>query len=505
MGVGLTRKGDAMFGRGRSKFFIVLPLLVLSAALGSLLLPSIWGQPQPDQPQPNQPQQNRPDDSAASNASPKTPASQPKLGTRKRGEDWPRFLGAGIDSVSKETGINKDWRTKRPPIVWSRPLGEGYGIGVVSKGRFYQFDRFDDKARLYCLNAETGEQLWQFEYPTTYRDAYQYSGGPRCSPLVDGDNVYIYGVEGILHCVHAITGKPIWKVDVQKQFGVVQNFFGVGSNPVIVGDLVIVMAGGSPEEDQSVRADRLDSVSANGSGIVAFDKRSGEFQYKAGDELASYASLTTAKIGGKDWCLAFARGGLLGLEPKTGKVEFHLPWRDKSLESVNASTPIIIGDQVLISETYGPGTAVLNLTSGKPKVVWADSERVRERKLQTHWNTPVHHDGYVYGSSGRHTANAELRCVRLSDGKVQWSVPDLTRSSLLKVDGHFVCLCEDGTLILIEINHTRFKPVGLLSLKDENGDPMLKYPCWAAPILSHGLLYVRGQDRLVCLELIEAE
>ncbi len=145
---------------------------------------------------------------------------------------------------------------------------------------------------------------------------------------------------------------------------------------------------------------------------------------------------------------------------------------------------------------------MLNLSSGKPEVVWADSPRVRERKLQTHWNTPVHHQGYVYGSSGRHLNDAELRCVRLKDGKVQWSIPNLTRSSLLKVDGHFVCLCEEGTLILIEIDHTSFKPVGLLQLKDEQGRPLLEEPCWAAPILSHGLLYVRGKDRLVCLELI---
>ncbi len=468
-----------MFGRRLSglPFFILLPLLA-SFFSHPLLGQVVSGQ-------------------AASE-----PPNSATLGTRKTGDDWPRFLGAGIDSVSKETGINKDWRTKRPRVIWTRLLGDSYGIGVVSKGRFYQFDRFGDQARLYCLNAETGEQLWQFQYGSTYKDHYGYGGGPRCSPLVDGNRVYIYGVEGLLHCVDAISGKQVWRFDAQKQFGVIQNFFGVGSNPVIFGDLLLVMVGGSPEEDKAIPAGGFGRISANGSGLIALDKRTGKVRYKAANELASYASLKTAKIGGRDWCLAFLRGGLVGLDPNNGKVDFHFPWRDRSLESVNASTPIVVGDQVLISETYGPGTALLNLSSGKPEVVWADSPRVRERKLQTHWNTPVHHQGYVYGSSGRHLNDAELRCVRLKDGKVQWSIPNLTRSSLLKVDGHFVCLCEEGTLILIEIDHTSFKPVGLLQLKDEQGRPLLEEPCWAAPILSHGLLYVRGKDRLVCLELI---
>jgi outer membrane protein assembly factor BamB len=120
----------------------------------------------------------------------------------------------------------------------------------------------------------------------------------------------------------------------------------------------------------------------------------------------------------------------------------------------------------------------------------------------THWNTPIHVDGYVYASSGRHTQEAELRCVELATGKVQWAEPRLTRSSLLYVDGHFVCLGEDGVLRLIKVNPKQYQEVGKLVLKGASGEPLIKYPAWAAPVLSHGLLYVRGKDRLVCLELI---
>ena len=85
--------------------------------------------------------------------------------------------------------------------------------------------------------------------------------------------------------------------------------------------------------------------------------------------------------------------------------------------------------------------------------------------------------------------------MELATGKVLWSKPKLKRTSLLQVDGHFLCLSEDGTLRLLKINPKQYKEVGVMRDVDDE-------PCWAAPILSHGLLYIRGGTKLVCLELI---
>jgi outer membrane protein assembly factor BamB len=435
----------------------------------------------------------------------------PSLWTRKTGIDWPSFLGPRRVSKSPETGILTVWPKDGPKIVWQRELEIGYGIGSISKGRFFQFDRDGDNARLVCLNAETGAEIWKFEYATDYEDLYGYDNGPRCSPVVDGDRVYIFGVEGMLHCLRVEDGTPIWKVDTTADFGVVQNFFGVGSTPVIEGGLLIAMVGGSPPDSQNVPPGQLDRVDGNGSGIVAFDKMTGKVKYKITDELASYSSPLLATIDDRRWCFAFARGGLVGFEPAGGKVDFHYPWRDRSLESVNASTPVVVGNQVFISETYGPGSSLLEVRPGGSEVVWSDDPRTRQKAMQTHWNTPVYHQGYLYGSSGRHTENAELRCIEWKTGKVMWSEPGLTRTSLLYVDGHFVCLGEYGTLLLFKATPEKFDPVAEVTFESKSDTPpplgfraplLLKYPCWAAPILSHGLLYVRGSDRLVCLELI---
>jgi outer membrane protein assembly factor BamB len=431
---------------------------------------------------------------------------------KQSGSDWPCFLGPTADSKSTETGILTRWPTAGPPLVWQLELGSGYCMPTIADGRLFQFDRVEGSARLRALDRRTAKVLWTFEYPSDFTDLYGYDNGPRSSPVVSDGRVYTFGAEGMLHCLDAATGKLVWKVDTAAEFGVIQNFFGVGSTPVVEGELLLVQIGGSPEESKRVPPGRLNLVESNGTGIVAFDKKTGTVRYKIINELASYATPKLATIAGRRWCFLFARGGLVGFEPKAGKVEFEFPWRAGILESVNASDPVVKNDQVFISETYGPGSAMLRVSSGEPQVVWSDSEKRRDKSMQTHWNTAIEVDGYLYGSSGRHTENAELRCVEWSSGKVMWSEPGLTRSSLLYVDGHFVCLSEDGALRLIKVNSEKYEPVAEVVLRGAGpaerdafdfGPPrLLKYPAWAAPILSHGLLYVRGADRLVCLELI---
>jgi outer membrane protein assembly factor BamB len=454
-------------------------------------MPQLAKQPAPPDEEPAQP----------------VPDAKAELGTRKAGSDWPAFLGLARTSVSAEKGIIAPWPREGLRVVWQKPVATGYGPPAISRGRLYTFDRYGNQARLTSWRSETGEFLWKFEYPTDYDDYYGYNNGPRCCPVVDGDRVYLYGAEGMLHCVGAGDGKLIWKVDTKADFGVVQNFFGVGSAPVVEGDLLIVQVGGSPPGSGNYPSARQ---KGNGSGVVAFDKYTGKVKYQVTNELASYAVPVMATIANRRWCFVFARGGLIGMEPTTGKVDFHFDWRARNLESVNASNPVVAGDRVFMSECYGPGSAVLKVKPGGYDVLWTDADKRFQKSMQCHWNTPIFHDGYLYGCSGRHTENAELRCIELATGKVMWSQPDLTRTSLLMVDGHFVCLAEDGLLLLLKVNPHQYEEVSRWDLrragKSGNGDNdesgLLKPPCWAAPVLAHGLLYVRGGDKLICLELI---
>ncbi|MDA1178202.1 MAG: PQQ-like beta-propeller repeat protein [Planctomycetota bacterium] len=421
-------------------------------------------------------------------------------------EDWPTFLGPRADSKSTETGIKTSWPAEGPPIRWKLPLGEGYCMCSIQDGKLYQFDSQEEQARLRCLDAATAELIWTFSYHSEYNDLYSYDRGPRCAPLIDGDRLYLFGVEGMLHCLNTKDGTIVWKQDTQKEFGVIQNFFGVGSTPCLYGDLLIVMVGGSPEESKQLPPGQIDLVSGNGTGIVAFDKFTGSVQYKFSDELASYASPIIAEWDQKAHCLAFTRGGLLAFDPANGTEEFFFPWRSDKLESVNASNPVVVDREILISETYGPGGVLLRHEKGKnPQVVWSDLDKPRNKSIQTHWNTPIVHEGYVYASSGRHSGNAELRCLEWSSGKVRWSQPGFSRCSLLYVDGHLICLAEYGTLRLIKVNPERYEEVAAVELAEKSSDgksvPLLDYPAWSAPVVSGGRLYVRGKSFLICLQL----
>jgi outer membrane protein assembly factor BamB len=258
------------------------------------------------------------------------------------------------------------------------------------------------------------------------------------------------------------------------------------------------MVGGSPKGSDDVPFLEL---KPNGTALVAFDKYTGQVKWKSGDDLASYSSLTVVDLHGRRVCLAFCRGGLQGLDPATGKVLFSFPWRSNILESVNAANPVVVGPRILISETYGPGAALIEVKKNfELETVWSDLKAGRNKAMQAHWATPIHVDGYVYGCSGRHE-DAEFRCIELATGKVQWAAEDLTRTSFLRVDGHLVVLGENGVLRLVKIDPKKYAEVAKVRHGTEEA-PVIKYPAWAAPILSHGLLYVRGKDHLLCLELI---
>ena len=423
------------------------------------------------------------------------------IGTDVHALDWSGFLGPEQNSKSQEKINITPWQKTGPPVLWTKEIGTSYGAPTIANGRVYIFARHRDMARLTCLESDTGDELWQYEYPTDYEDMYGYNNGPRCCPVVDRDRVYIFGAEGELHCVSAQNGKRLWEVDTVAKFNVVQNFFGVASAPAVEGELLIVQIGGSPPGTPKDIWASNGKPKPNSSGIVAFNKHTGEVVYQIADELASYASPIFATIDGKRWGFAFLREGLVGFEPKTGKIDFHYPWRHPKIESVNASCPVVADDLVFISESYGIGSSVIQVHPGGYKVVWKDRANSRNKAMELHWNTAIHHEGYLYGSSGRHTGGADLRCVELKTGKVMWRQRVNERASLLWVNDYFIYLGEYGRLMLLKCTPQKTELVSQAVPVDKNGRQLINYPAWAAPVLADGRLYIRGKDRLVCFAL----
>ena len=415
--------------------------------------------------------------------------------------DWNDFLGPERNGKSQEKIDIVPWGQTGPPVVWHKKIGTSYGAPTIANGRLFIFARHGNMARLTCLESTTGIKHWRFEYPTDYEDMYGYNNGPRSCPVIDEDRVYIFGAQGMLHCLSVSDGSLLWKVDTAAHFNVIQNFFGTASTPVVEGDLLIAQIGGSPSGTPNDIWSSNGKPPSNGTGIVAFNKYTGEVVYQIADELASYASPIMATIDGRRWGFMFARSGLIAFEPTTGKLDFHYPWRCPKIESVNASCPVVVDDLVFISESYEIGSSVLEVYPGGYKVVWKDSPSRRNKSMRLHWNTAIHHEGYLYACSGRNSNGAEFRCVELKTGKVMWAQRVDERASLLWVDDYFIYLGEYGSLMLLKCTPEKVDIVSETVPRDENGRQFIEYPAWSGPVLSNGLLYIRGKDRLVCFNL----
>jgi outer membrane protein assembly factor BamB len=400
------------------------------------------------------------------------------------GGDWPLWLGPEQDGTSREVGWLKEWPEEGPPRLFEKSIGVGYSGIAVAGGHAILFHRGRDELLLESLQPSSGDVRWRFAYPTDYRDRYGYNGGPRCMPVVDvaldASRVLALGPKGILHAVALETGKVLWRRDLQGEFRVEQNFFGVGAAPVVEGALVFVHLGGA--ELGTGRAFALETST----GKVAWQSRT---------DGGSYAAPRVARVGGVCHLLIFHRGGLSSLDPASGRERWKFPWRSRTFESVHAATPVVVGDLVFCSSSYRTGSFVLRLEGEEKDLVWQDDLASREKAMANHWCTSIHVGGFLYGFSGRHESEATLTCVELETGKVFWRWRShLGRGSLLYADGHFLALGERGDLSLLRLSPKGYRELGRVS-------GVLGWPAWTPPTLAHGRLYLRDERRLVCLDL----
>ncbi len=425
------------------------------------------------------------------------------------GEDWPQFLGPRQDGTSLETGLVRAIPTNGLPVLWDRPIGTGYSAPSLLSGMLVVFHREKNEEIIEALDPATGASRWRHGYPSAYRDPYGYNNGPRCAPILTQQRVYTFGAEGKLTCVERATGKRVWQRDTAKDFNVPEAFFGVGSTPILEGGLLLVMVGGQTDAgvvafDPETGATRWESVGRKNWQGLPMHGWPGDLkvEWREWEKTASYASLRTATVNGERVLFACMRQGLVALNPTNGAVHFSRWFRARVDDSVNAMTPVVDGNQVLISSAYfRSGSVMLRMEPGNR--VFA--EMWKGLGLEMHWSQPMLLDGHLYGFSGRNEPDAFLRCVEWSTGKVKWErnerwvphsaeqPPVFGRGSFLLAEGRLIALGEGGLLGMFEPTPTECRELGRWQV------PSMKYPCWAAPILSDRRLFLRSEDRLVCL------
>ncbi len=376
--------------------------------------------------------------------------------------DWPQWRGTRRDGVSDETKWDTKWPEAGPKQLWKISVGPGASSMAVSRGRLYTVGNISDKDIVYCLDAETGKEIWRYSYPCPL-DARQFEGGPAVTPTVDDNHVYTLSHEGDLFCLDAASGKVVWSKNLPKDFDGRRPRWGYAGSPVIVDKLLIVDAGG------------------RGTSTVALDKLTGDLVWKAGQDDASYGAPIAFEYGGKKCVALFNAFGLVVREVATGAEVARHPW--KTSYDVNATTPIVAGDKIFIASGYSKGGALIQLDSTGPQVLW------QTKNMRNQFATCVLWKGNLYGFD-----DSTLTCLDFASGDVQWKQQGLGKGTVVLAGGRLVVLSETGELVIANAAPVKFKELARASV--------LTGRCWVAPVLSDGKIYCRNNaGDLVCLDV----
>lgn len=365
-------------------------------------------------------------------------------------EDWPQWRGEGRLAIWNETRIIDEFPDEGLKVVWRAPIRSGFAGPAVSEGRVFVLDWQEDPQsrtldgieRLVALDEKTGSVLWTHEWATSYRMLQgSYAIGPRATPTVDGDRVYVVGASGVLRCVNVQTGDLIWTKNYIDDYDTSVATWGVASAPLVDGDRLIAIVGGEP--------DAL---------VVAFNKRTGEELWHAVNVVGEmgYGQLVIYDAGGARQLIVWHAAALVSLNPETGAVYWEQPWEVGAGMSV--ATPVRDGNFLLVSQFYN-GSMMMRLDTDRPAatMLWKGASRSElpdeTDGLHSMITTPIVRGDYVYGVG----SYGELRGLSARTGERLWMSDEMTAQArwgtaymVQQGDRYFVSN-DDGALIIASL------------------------------------------------------
>lgn len=385
--------------------------------------------------------------------------------------DWPQILGPHRDGVADDERIVNKLPAKPQPL-WTRSVGDGFAGVAVADGTAYLFHRVGNQEIVEAMNAKTGKVAWKSGSPTSYSGAIASDDGPRCVPVVTDSAVIVFGAQGRLLCLDRKTGGERWSNPTHQTFEVLEGYFGVGSSPIVVGDNVLVNIGAARDD----------------AGIVAFDLKTGKVRWKATSDQASYSSPIVATVAGKRQAIFVTRLDCVGVNPANGHVNWSFPFGARG-PTVNGANPVMIGDRLFLTASYGVGAAFMKLDAGAAEELWTTDDL-----LSSQYTTPIEHDGVLFGIDGRQDIGvATLRCLDPVAKKVLWDEEGFGYATLIKADGKLLVQKTDGTLVLVKPDKTAYRELSRASLSSGTTR--------ALPALSKSLYFLRDEQTLYCYDL----
>jgi outer membrane protein assembly factor BamB len=382
------------------------------------------------------------------------------------GGEWPQWRGANRDGISKETGLLKQWPAGGPSVVWKATgAGGGYSSFSISKGRLFTMGVRGDREHIIAFSVADGKEVWATPHGKVFRN--DRGDGPRGTPTVDGDRLYALGGSGDLSCLDTQTGRSIWTMNILSKFGGSNIRWGISESPLVIGDKVLVNAGGP------------------GASIVALKKSDGSLIWKSQSDEAGYSSAIPIEIGGVTQVVFFTGSRAVGLDLRDGRLiwEYARPSNDVA----NIATPVARGNRIWISSDYGTGGGLVEIKAdGKAQEVYFTKD------MRNHHSSTVLVGDHLYGFS-----SSILTAMRFDSGEVAWRDRSVGKGSLVYADGHLYCMSENGVVGLVEVNPTAYREKGRFQIQQGS------LPTWTHPVVAGGRLYLRDQDTIYAYDVKE--
>jgi outer membrane protein assembly factor BamB len=406
-------------------------------------------------------------------------------------DDWAQWQGPDRNAVSKESGLLQEWPEGGPPLAWrANGIGRGMGGMAVSGGRIYTTgDDEDQTAWIYALKESDGTPVWSTKIGPGGDPGNIFKPfGPRATPTVDGDLLYILSQTGDLVCLTVDEGKEVWRVNYVEDFGGIMPVWGFSESPLIDGDKLICTPG------------------AEDAAMMALDKRTGKPIWKCavpegptgdrgflGTSGAAYASAIAIDFEGVRQYVQLTATTLVGVAASDGKLLWRYD-RASNTHRINCSTPIYEDGIVYAASAYDAGGGAVKLGKDANGEFTA-TEVFFSPAMKNHHGGMIIVDNCLYGAAGGNQGGF-LMCLDISTGETLWSERGAPKGSLLMADGRLYLRTEQGEMILIEPSREGYVERGRFEQPDRKRDP-----AWTHPVIANGKLYIRDQDQLFCYDV----
>lgn len=385
---------------------------------------------------------------------------------------WTQWGGIDHAFKAESSGLKNSWPETGPPKLWERDLGEGYSAILVEDGKLYTQYRIDEKEAVAALDAASGKTLWERRYEASPAEGHvdQFGRGPRATPLLVGDQLFTIGVSGVLNCLDKKTGEIQWSKDLWKDMGGSVLNHGYSSSPIAYKDQVIVLVGGE------------------GHSIVSFNRKDGSVKWQNQDFKNSYSTPKIFEIDGKDHLITFMAHQIVGLDPSNGALEWSYDHQNQWEQNINM--PVLVDGQYLFFSASQAGARGVKLSRTDGKV--QAEELWSTRKIQFYHVTSVLEGDYVYGSTGSGSP-AFMAAVNVKTGEIAWRKRGYAKANVIQADGKLFILDENGVLTMSEANPEDLKVLAQVEL--------LERPAWTVPTIIGKTMYVRGNGKIMALNL----